>query len=62
MEVVGSLGSFSTKNRYSVGNLKEKLKKKDLLVSQLQNQVKTVEQSVRSEMKKGFEQIRACNS
>jgi ABC-type phosphate transport system auxiliary subunit len=59
MEVAGSLGDFSTTNRYSVGNLKEQLKQKDLLVSQLQSQVKTMEQSVRSEMNKGFEQIRA---
>jgi ABC-type phosphate transport system auxiliary subunit len=61
MEVAGSLGDFATTNQYSVGNLKEQLKQKDLLVSQLQNQVKTVEQSVRSEMNKGFEQIRACD-
>jgi hypothetical protein len=55
MEVVGSLGDFPTTNQYSVGNLEEQLKKKDLLVSQFQNQVKTVEQSVRSGMNKGFE-------
>jgi ABC-type phosphate transport system auxiliary subunit len=58
MEVAGSLGAFATTNQYSVGNLKEQLKQKDLLVSQLQNQVKTVEKSVRSEINKGFEQIR----
>jgi hypothetical protein len=34
-DVVDSLGSFSTTNQFSVGNLKEKLKQKDLLVSQL---------------------------
>jgi hypothetical protein len=60
-EVAGSLGDFATTNQYSVGNLKEQLKQKDLLVSQLQNQVKTVEQNVRSEMNKSFEQIRACD-
>jgi hypothetical protein len=43
MEVPGSLGTFATTNQYSVGNLKEQLEQKDLLVSQLQNQVKTVE-------------------
>jgi ABC-type phosphate transport system auxiliary subunit len=59
--VAGSLGSFATTNQYSVGNLKEQLKQKDLLVSQLQNQVKTVEQNVRSEMNKSFEQSRACD-
>jgi ABC-type phosphate transport system auxiliary subunit len=61
MEVAGSLGDFATTNQCSVGNLKEQLKQKDLLVRQLQNQIKTVEQSVRNEMNKGFEQIRACD-
>jgi hypothetical protein len=59
MDVADSLGAFATTNQFSVGNLKEKLKQKDLLVSQLRDQVKTVEQGVRSEMNKGFEQIRA---
>jgi hypothetical protein len=61
MEVAGTLGDFSTTNQCSVGNLAEQLKQKDLLVKQLQNQIKTVEQSVRNEMNKGFEQIRACD-
>jgi hypothetical protein len=43
MEVAGSLGDFATTNHYSVANLKEQLKKKDLLVSQLQYQIKTME-------------------
>jgi hypothetical protein len=38
MEVAGTLGPFSAANQCSVGNLKEKLKHKDLLVKQLQNQ------------------------
>jgi ABC-type phosphate transport system auxiliary subunit len=58
-EVAGLLGDFATTNQYSVGNLKEQLKQKDLLVSQLKNQVKTVEENVRSEMNNIFEQIRA---
>jgi hypothetical protein len=37
------------------------MKKKDLLVKQLQNHIKTVEQSVRNEMNKGFEQIKVCD-
>jgi hypothetical protein len=60
-DVASSLGASATTNQYSVGNLKEKLKQKYLLISQLQNQVKTVEQNVRSEMKKGLEQSRACD-
>jgi ABC-type phosphate transport system auxiliary subunit len=61
MEVAGTLGDFSTTNHYSVGNLKEQLKKKDLLVGHLQHQMKTMEQNVRNEMNRGFEHIRACD-
>jgi len=43
MDVADSLGAFATKKQFSVGNLKEKLKQKDLLVSQLQDKIKTVE-------------------
>jgi hypothetical protein len=57
MDMAGLLGDFATTNQYSVRNLKEKLKKKDMLVNQLKNQIKTLEQNVRSEMKKGFEKI-----
>jgi cell division septum initiation protein DivIVA len=60
-EVAGSLGDFATTNQFSVGNLKERLKQKDLQISQLQNQMKTVEKNVRSEVNKGFEQIRASD-
>jgi hypothetical protein len=56
------LGAFSTTNQFLVGNLKEKLKQKDLLVSQLWDKLKTVEQEVRSEMNKSFEHIRVCDT
>ena len=42
-EVVGSLGSFSTTNQWSVENLTEQLRQKFLLVDHLQNQLYTVE-------------------
>ena len=58
-EVAGSLGAFATANQFSVSNLKEKLKQKDMLIGQLQNQMKTVEKNVRSEINKDFEKIRA---
>jgi len=61
MEVEVSLGDFATTNWYSVGNLKEQLKQKDLLVSQLQCQLNKMDQSVRDEMNRGFENIRACD-
>jgi hypothetical protein len=58
-EVVGLLGDFATTNQFSVGNLKERLKQKELLIIQLQHQMKTVEKNVRSEINNGFDQIRA---
>jgi len=54
-EVAGSLGAFATANQFSVGNLKERLKQKELPISQLQSQIKTVEKNVRNEINKGFE-------
>jgi hypothetical protein len=59
MEVACTLRAFATKNKCSVGSLAKKLKHKDLLVKQFQKKIKTVERSVRNEMNKGFEQIRA---
>jgi hypothetical protein len=61
MDVAVSLGSLATTNRYLVGNLKEQLKHKDLLLSQLKNKVNTMEHNVRSEINKIFEKIRACD-
>jgi predicted RNase H-like nuclease (RuvC/YqgF family) len=60
-EVAGSLGDFATTNQFSVENLKERLKQKDLMISQLQNQIQTMEKNVRSEINKGFEQARASD-
>lgn len=56
-DVAGSLGAFATTNQFSVGNLKEKLKQKDLLVSQLQGKIETVEQEVGSEMTKSLSRL-----
>ena len=53
-EIAGSLGAYATANQFSVGTLKERLKQKDLLINQLQNQIKTVEEDIRSEVNKGF--------
>jgi hypothetical protein len=36
-KVAGLLGEFETTNQFLVGKLKERLKKKDLLMSQLKN-------------------------
>jgi len=45
--MVGSLGAFATTNQYSVENLAEQLKQRNLLVRKMQDQMKTMEQDVR---------------
>jgi hypothetical protein len=60
-EVASSLGAFSTANKFSIGNLKERMKQKDLKINQLQNQMKIVEKNVWSKVHKEFEQIRASD-
>jgi hypothetical protein len=54
-EVAGSLGAFSITNRWSVENLEEQLRKKILLVGQLQDQILTMEQTVNNKMIQDFE-------
>jgi hypothetical protein len=49
-EVGCSLGAFSMENKWSVENLAEKLRHKILLVGQLQDQIQTMEQTVKNNM------------
>jgi ribosome-binding protein aMBF1 (putative translation factor) len=58
-DVAGSLGAFATANQWSVENLAEQLKQKNLLVAQSQDQILTMEQTVKKKMNQDFEQIRA---
>jgi len=60
-KVVYSLGSFSMTNQFSVDNLKEKLKQKNQMISQLQNQIRTTENNVRDKVNKGLEQDRSSD-
>jgi hypothetical protein len=60
-KVVDSLGSFSMTNQFSVDNLKEKLKQKNQMISQLQNQIRTTENNVRDKVNKGLEQDRSSD-
>jgi ABC-type phosphate transport system auxiliary subunit len=57
--MAGSLGAFATTNQWSVENLAEQLKQRNLLVGKLQDQIMTMEQDVKNKMNKDFEQIRA---
>jgi hypothetical protein len=49
-DMVGSLGAFATTNQWSVENLAEQLKQRNLLVGKLQDQIMTVEQDMRNNM------------
>jgi hypothetical protein len=60
-EVAESLGDFSTTNLFSVDNLKERLKQRNQMIIQLQNQIRNTEKNVREEVNKGLEQARASD-
>jgi ABC-type phosphate transport system auxiliary subunit len=55
------LVAFVTTNLFSVDNLKEKLKQKNQMISQLQNQIRTIEKNVIDENNKGLEYARASD-
>jgi hypothetical protein len=57
--MAGSLGAFATTNQCSVENLVEQLKQKNMLVSQLQDQMMVVERDARNQMNKDFEHVMA---
>jgi ribosomal protein S19 len=58
-EMVGSLGAFATTNQWSVENLAEQLKQRNLLVEKIQNKIHKIEQTFQNRMIRDFEQIRA---
>jgi hypothetical protein len=58
-EVAGSLGDFAMTNLFSVDNLKVRLRQRNQMISQLQGQIRNIENNVKSEVSKGLEQARA---
>jgi len=58
-ELVGSLGDFSSSNQWYVENLTKQMQQKCLLVEHLQNQIYTIEKTIRNKMSQDFKQIRA---
>jgi hypothetical protein len=60
-EVAGTLGAYAIANQYSVGTLKAQLKQKNLLISELEALVATVEANARDEANKGFEHARVTD-
>jgi ABC-type phosphate transport system auxiliary subunit len=60
-EVSYSLGDFSTTNQWLVENLTKQLQQKCLLVEKLQNEIHSIEQTIRIRMNQDIEQIKASH-
>jgi hypothetical protein len=53
--VAGSLGYFAMANLFSVDNLKESLRKRNQMISQLRDQKRNTENNIKNEVSKGLE-------
>jgi hypothetical protein len=57
-KVAGSMGAMATKNFFTVGKIITRIKKSDKIITQLREQLKNAEESIREEMSKSLEQTR----
>jgi hypothetical protein len=55
------LGDFATANQFSVGSLKEQLKRKNRLIRKLEAKLATAEANARDQVNTGLEQARAAD-
>jgi chromosome segregation ATPase len=60
-QIAGTLGAFATANQYSVGSLKEQLKRKNHLIKTLEAKLATAEAAARDQANTGIEQARAAD-
>jgi hypothetical protein len=60
-QITGTLGDFATTNRYSIECLKEQLKRKNHLISTLEDKLATTEENGRDQVNTGLEQARAAD-
>jgi protein subunit release factor B len=60
-QIAGTLGDFATANQYSVGSLKEQLKRKNRLIKTLEAKLATAEATARDQANTGIEQARAAD-
>ena len=58
-EVAGSLGDFAMANLFSVDNLKERLRLRNHMISQLRDQIRNTKNNIKKEVSKGLEQARS---
>jgi len=60
-QIVGTLGAFTTANQYSVGTLKDQLKRKNHLIKTLEAKLATTEATAIDQANTGLEQTRAAD-
>ena len=60
-QIAGTLGAFATTNQYSIGSLKEQLKRKNHLIRNLEAKLSTTEATARDQVNTGLEQDRTAN-
>jgi hypothetical protein len=60
-KIVGTLGDFAIENQYSVGTLKDQLKRKNRLIKTLEAKLATVEVVAKDQMNIGLEQARVVD-
>ena len=57
-QIAGKLGAFTTTNQYSVGTLKDQLKRKNHLIKTLEAKLATTEADAEDQVNTGLEQAR----
>ena len=60
-QIVGTLGAFATANQYSVGTLKDQLKRKNHLIKTLEAKLATAEAAAKEQANTGLEQARVVD-
>jgi hypothetical protein len=60
-EIVGTLGAYATANQFSVGLLKNQLKRKNRLIKNLEASLATAEEAAKDQASVGIEQARLDN-
>jgi hypothetical protein len=57
-EVEGSMGALATTNLFTVNNMRERLEQSNHKITQLQDQLKDIEKSIKEEINKVLEKAR----
>jgi hypothetical protein len=60
-EIAGTLGAYATTNQFSVGVLKNQLKRKNRLIKTLEARLATTEEAAKDQASAGIEQARLAD-